>query len=398
MLSISRFLPPCVNRVGLNTVNKVRTFVGQKPINDYKLLSKSSKVEVADAFKSKLPILENATTMDVVRIGKKTDSCFKRLVVSLYDENKKLLQRLYSDNGVLTKVRKYEIDDFDEYRKITTEKFSADNRFKPISRVVENIKKETILKKFKGIFPTRLYVKRCEYDSTLKNPLVTFLKTHRTVLETPENKKFVSGRIVKTSDGVNLVNLKKSDNLDIDFSDKYLKYRFLNPKSVEGLETYTRDLLKEKGLDKLGIDIYPTTKMGAHGEFCSPLGCIGYNRDFSAPMSTYTSASAINTAAHEVEHAYQHAKIGRIGKGRTSYEIRAMQELGEITNMEERAEALKYSIASEKYPTKNVNSDNPDYYYNYLEIKAREAGEKAEKEYRNNFENYYFFRHFNDTY
>ena len=93
----------------------------------------------------------------------------------------------------------------------------------------------------------------------------------------------------------------------------------------------------------------------------------------------------VRTSAHEVEHAYQYCQIGRVGKGYSQYGKNSRKIYGKIEGLQESMEAYKYSIASINYPKLTDEEDlskNMDYMNNYLEIKAREAGERASNEYR----------------
>ena len=185
--------------------------------------------------------------------------------------------------------------------------------------------------------------------------------------------------------------LKKSKNLALDLSDKFLKIRLLNPKSFEGLIAYTKSLLAEKGLKSLNIKIHPySNKVSSYvyGYFSSPESEICYGKR----LLNETSEEVIDTVAHEVEHAYQYALIGRLGKGNTSYENEALKKLGEIPK-EKRAEAIDYAIAKERYQQFS-KIGNAEYHNNLLEIRAADAGKDAAMEYKENVDNYNFFKNF----
>lgn len=392
-------------------VNKCRTLLGMPLLRDYKLISKADKINVSELDKNVWESPENAFYYSLVRVGKNSDPKFSREIITFYDERNKLIQRIFRQNGLNTRLKLYKdsvMTDEKRSRLVTTKEFvqSEQSAGKSIPDRLENflgswktnveefqiIKKYPHLRKDSKISPVGLFTKKTEYLSGITDSIrnITFTKypiNHG--IENPYDKKVISGTVIKSSEDFQLKDIYISDNLRLDLKDKFLKYRFIDPRSDEGAILLTQYFLNQKGLKPLEVLVCPS--MSSHfvtGSF-NKSGTIYYSEDFFK-QSSY---EVVDTIAHEVEHAYQYAQIGRLGKVQSRYEAKANLMLPPL-EFEELDEAVKYSIARDVYPRKNYVASNPAYWSNYLEVKAREAGAKATEEYQACKNNYSFFEEF----
>lgn len=413
MLKISNFFTPKIRSAGFRTLNKCRTSLGFKPLRDYKLLHKAENIDVSSYNERDWLMPHWADTFDIVRVGKKSDPNFIREVISFYDRDNNVIERLFRQNGMNTRKKIYSKGY--KSRTIVTKDFVppkveaginvplklrnlAGNWRDKISEL-QIIEEYPVLRGyFKGKqidkSPVGLYTKRVEYSpsgdkDSVRN--ITFTKYPINFgFQKPSDKKVISGTLVKKGKDVELTDIHKTDNLKIDLNDEFLKYRFIDPRSDEGLRLLTDYFIKKRGLEPLHIYVNPSSasvKESSLGYFWN--GELHY----SDKLQKLCSDEAVDTVAHEVEHAYQHAQIGRLGKSESRYETNAENLLPPI-EFDEIKEAVKYAIARDAYPVTNKSMENPLYRDNYLEVKAREAGRKAKDMYRANMENYKFFNWF----
>lgn len=153
----------------------------------------------------------------------------------------------------------------------------------------------------------------------------------------------------------------------------FSQYLYLRPKVKA--KYLTRWFAKDRGLAPLNIKSSVEPNEGSSAAcFLPNNGKVCYEKQYSIVPST---------AAHEVEHAYQHALAGQNGKiNSTSYEERALKLLGECPETK-RIEAEGYENAIENYP-KNLNEisnlrEYSPYWENKLEKGARLREEQFEQ-------------------
>jgi hypothetical protein len=248
----------------------------------------------------------------------------------------------------------------------------------------------------KGKIPSLLAFKRIEpLDKNSQRYTFTQFPINRGV-DKRGNKKVFSATLTRTKNEITLSDLEQSENLYLNFKDKFLLYRILDPHTKDGLVEMTKGFLKERGLESFNIDIITnSTKVAKNGDahFSNVNKEICYRPGFTKEYVLYI----VETVRHEIEHAWQHFMIGRIGKGWSNFETEAYEKFGypKIPSYVEEAEKL--AIARDKYPKLTENEDlskNIDYMTNYMEIKATEAGEKTAKEYKKAKDNFIFFEQF----
>lgn len=400
MLRVDKNFPMLIRSAETSTKNIIGKPLPQK---GYTLLSKKNSATADGELKSFVNhYAPNACTdcYTHVTIGKKSDISYKKEILTFYDKYKKIALRLFKVNGTTDSMKHYKSNEQGE-RIITTMKINPDGK-SPIPNDTEILSAEflkitelhTPKTTKEGILPVRVSSKKVEFEH-FENKEVEHITLKHTPFNhgigKPSDKRILRGIVTKKGNDYTLDNITQSDNMELDLDDKFLKVRFLDPRSRDGLVALTKQILKEKNIDKLRLNISTKVDLAADiaGSFSPKNRNISY-RDFSREDFP---EDAVDCVAHEVEHAYQIAQIGRLGSGKTSYETDAMRTLGEITDSNELIEAVKYSIASAEYPLENTTKHNPLYRDNYLEIKAREAGEKIADEFEKS-KNYDFFEDF----
>ena len=373
--------------------------------SDFKLITKIKGANISEANKNKFwRIPKNAITFDYVEIGKNSDADFSKEIISFFDETGKLISKTFRENGRNIRQRLYRHEENKKF--ITDMIFDTTRITEKVSDMVHNlggvwrkkseetqwITKIPELPK-NGKIPTELHTRKVNY-----NPQTETIDTI-TLTQYPVNlgighfrKSFITAKFEQYLGKPKLKQATFSKNLKLDFeNDKYLKYRFLDFHTEEGIAAFAKGLLEEKGLDILRIKVYPNSPKVQKNNF-------GYFNPYMREIcfsDTLTQKDLylpeiVDSIAHEVEHAKQFSLIGRRGNGNCDYEFDAFEKLGELKTSEEKEEALKYFIAKGEY-----SEFGDKYTNNYLEIKAREAGLKTATEFQFPKENFDFFEPFN---
>ena len=410
MTIIRKYLPQ-INSNCFRAINKVYTNLGLKPLKDFQLLQKTSGTDVfrfASDYKCQVPY--KAVEYTYVNIGKKSDLSYKSEVLSFFDASGRIIQRYFRKGGQNTELYTYDY----ARNKRTIEKsrlktshinkeFITPELANIAGRWVKESTEPQIIYKFirdlvrKGKEATMVLSKKVQHNPQNADvERITFTRYPINLgFEPKTNKQVVSGTITHHSTDIELTDVRQSGNIDIDLRDEFLKYRFIDPRSNEGMELMTRQFLREKSLDDLGIFVSASNKQ-------VPKNSSGYfsvwdqEICYSPNIKAGDASAAVNTAAHEVEHAYQHSLIGRIGRGYTKYETNALQKFG-FPDEAERNRAVYYAMARDDYPKLSETEDlsqNIRYMNNLLEVDARKAGKAAEENYRKYRANFEFFEQF----
>ena len=406
MFNISKYIPP-FKAFSFRSINKVRTSCGLNALPDYKLISIVTNADIAKLEKEQYwRSAKDATCYDYILIGKKSDPNYTKEVLTCYNKDGKVISRCYRENGVNTRLRLYSYDE--NTRTIKDSSFDT-------SRICDEWKKPQMMnicgrwninyteiqwiEKFKTFLDkkiTRLLTKRIQPINENTEHFIFRQFPLNLGFGDNESAKIFSTNITKTKAGYEISNPEQTDNLHLNFDDKFLPFRIINPRSEEGIIALTKYYLKDLGLDIFNIGIFPNSQnvaKNSSAHFSNSRREICY----SPTVTKKYILNLINTVRHEVEHAWQHSLIGRIGKGNSSYETEALQKLGFLKNADESEEAVKLAIAKEKYPTLTNDEDlskNIEYKSNYMEIQARNAGKRAEEEYIEAEENFDFFEQF----
>ena len=412
MSIISTYLPR-VNSKCFRTVNSMRTSLGMHPFTDAKLLVKDENIAVSEFSKDiGVRIPADAKTYNYVKVGKKSDCGFSREIVSFFDSQKRLIARIFQENGLNVKQRLYSYKR--KTRIIKTKEYSTarlPENFKVNKSLCNkigdwlNVSVETQLK-YKvincikdGKKALQLLTKRIDYDpKNMDFEHITFTKYPLNLgFGKKSDKQVLSAKIKKGNKDVKISELKQTANLGIDEGDEFLKYRILDPRTADGMEYLTYKFLRDKNLEKLYLRVYPLdSDVGANsaGYFSARKSQICY----SPVLENYYSEDVVAVVAHETEHAYQHSLIGRVGKGINSYENEALREFGPIEYGDNNfRKSIEYAIARDEYPSYSATEDlsnNRLYQENLLEVDAFAAEEPAKKAYTKNLKNFEFFDQF----
>lgn len=412
MSIISTYIPRVSSKC-FRTVNSMRTALGMRPFKDAKLLVKEDNVAI-DKFSKDISIKtpKEAKTYSYVKIGKKSDNVFSREIVSFFDSQKRLIVRLFQENGINVKQRLYSYKK--KTRIIQTREYST-ARLPETYRAnidicnklgdwhvvsLEKQIKEKVSEFVKeGKKALQLLTRRVDYDpKDMDFEQITYTKYPLNLgFGKKSDKQVLSAKIKKGNKDVKISELKQTANLGIDEGDEFLKYRILDPRTADGMEYLTYKFLRDKNLDKLYLRVYPLDSdvgKNSAGYFSARKSQICY----SPVLENYYPEDVVAVVAHETEHAYQHSLIGRVGKGMNSYEYDALREFGPIEYGDNNfRKSIEYAIARDEYPSYSSTEDlsrNRLYQENLLEVDAFAVEEPAKKAYTKNLKNFEFFDQF----
>ncbi len=412
MSIISTYFPR-VNSKCFRAINNIRTNFGMRPFKDSKLLEKIEKADVVDfSINIGLKAPKDAKTYSYVKVGKKSDNAFSREIVSFFDSQKRLISRVFKENGINVKQRLYSYKK--RTRVIQTKEYSIERlpeKYREnldicnklgdwhVVSLEKQIKEKVSEFAKNGKKALQLFTRRVDYNpKDMDSQQITYTKYPLNLgFGKKSDKQVLCAKIQKKNKDVEILDLKQSENLGLDTGDEFLKYRILDPRTADGMEYLTYKFLKDKNLDKLYLRVYPLdadVAKNSAGYFSARKSQICY----SPALENYYPEDIVAVVAHETEHAYQHSLIGRIGKGRNSYEYDALREFGPIEYGDEKfRKSIEYAIARDDYPTYSATEDlsrNRLYNENLLEVDAFAVEEPARKAYMKSQENFEFFDQF----
>ena len=350
-----------------------------KKNNPYKLLKKTGKLFIKDYQPQLLAYTpNNADTFSYVAIGKQNDNNFSQKIISFFSPDGNTLRKVFLSTEKPTIIRDYETLSQKEnsieriLKKIKTKIFDNKNfKYK-----MKSAEEQKILKDFAGHKIKLQINKNTAEDKFLLTEVTEYPWIFSNGKKEGNKKKLQLG--LNTSNGLPEIKSVKVQNLTFPGNDKYLPYRMIIDRNLK-LLYLTKFLLKEKGLSGLN------TSVKISKELDDKTAAYFSELDNQITFNKFAKNNPVKLSAHEVQHAYQFAQIGRLGKGRSKYCHNSKAIKGEITETGEREEALRYYISSEKYPQigNGVNlSANKDYTQNYLEKDANREAEKIYKDYQ----------------
>lgn len=400
--------------IGTKALNSAKTVTTKK----YALLEKTEKLPIANYPDNKWVFPENADTFTIVKVGKTNDPNYFKEITSFYDQKGRIVKRCTKGSDINNQVKDYEHDFYGlanksnlnilgaDTRKITTQEYvipeelrefkkahpemsqyiigkwkTKSQEFQAVSTLYEGSytrypKKLTIIKNtFNQDNPEKLAAEMVEYP---------FTRGYE-----PQSAKKVLGLELEVKNGIpHIIGTNQTTNIKIPTNDEFLPFRLYVDRTAQKV-ALTRHFLKKKGLEKLDLNIEPNSSSVGKNTY----GCFSATNEKIAYREPSKFFSEADVVAHEVEHAYQHSLIGRVGKGNTSYEEKCAKLLPEIKSETLKKEALDYVEANEKYPNLKELNDlsyeemlkSPiykEYRNNLLEVNARKAGELAEAEYK----------------
>lgn len=160
--------------------------------------------------------------------------------------------------------------------------------------------------------------------------------------------------------------------------DSFLAFRTLDIDDMK--YDIIEKFLKDKKLSKADVKIDVNYPPKEKEENCSALfyysdGSIRVNKKFKfKSKSQFTK-----TAGHETEHVWQWVLHARNTGGSTIWQVGIAETFGKIKTLEMRKEAKQYTKSINNYIPHDRNFKA--YQKNFVERKAEEAGEKAQKAY-----------------
>lgn len=340
----------------------------------YILLEKIPKTNI-QSFKIALKNIPlGVDTFTISSIGKRDDKTYRKKILTFYSKGN-IVERLIEDSDGERIFREYKLVEQGNEKSNTSYRKIIQKRFNPETiGLTPELFEEMKIYKFPQSGKIKLQIKKNE----IRNEKIKATVTEYPISGSHLQPKKILGVVMDFWKGVpNITETFETANVKFPIDDKFLPFRFIIDDKLK-LKALTRFFIREKGLEKLGINIQITEdfEKNAQGYFSDFENKITYRIN---PISNFADLSA-----HEVEHAYQYRQIGRVGKGYSQYGRNSLKYYGKIDGIKENMEAHRYASASENYPVLKDDEDltkNADYLNNYLEVKAREAGEKAKKEY-----------------
>ena len=163
--------------------------------------------------------------------------------------------------------------------------------------------------------------------------------------------------------------------------DTYLPYRALDISDMK--LPVTKMAIRKRGLADMNITVKTDCKPNEDENnflamFSNWHGDISYNK--LKPF--FSKASLVFTAFHEAEHAWHYYLDARLSEGGTPWADIIYFLFGPLKSKRQIKEAEEYKQSIDNYVPYN-GKNREEYMKNYIEIKADEAGEKAETEYKN---------------
>ena len=353
------------------------------------LLLSKTEFHPIEEIKESTHIPDNAVTYSFVSIGKKGDSGFNRSILTFQDKNKSLIRKIFTGNNIQPRIRDYERETLAtnnwkkilERRHITTKQLNARTQsWEPVSEENQYIHTLTSSYIYPHGFSKKLHIDKnvYEYKDGKESIQATITEYPSTLHVEDENAKKVLGvNLVMDNNTPQIESILPENNQELPQNDRFLPYRFLVGEKKQ--TALTQMILDRKKVGNLGIGVI-------YSRSAVPQNATGLfnNSDGNIYYAYVTKSHPIRIAAHEGEHAYQYALIGRLGKLNTKYGLKCQETLPPVTNVREMEKGYNYLVASEKYPVVSETEDlrkNKDYWLNELEIRARQAEGIYEKIY-----------------
>lgn len=170
----------------------------------------------------------------------------------------------------------------------------------------------------------------------------------------------------------------KTTNMKSPKFDSFLGFRAL---SLEDFKIpITERFLSDRGIKHLGYKILPNY-MPTDGKEITWKGlfCNGYIK-FRRTWIPKSKADFASTSRHEVEHGWQYYLDARNGQDRGDNMLAIGEKYGKLKDPKLQYEADKYTESIDNYIP--AEKDYNGYRQNYIEIKAFDAGARAEEKYK----------------
>ena len=182
----------------------------------------------------------------------------------------------------------------------------------------------------------------------------------------------VNDKFIALKSSIHTINMKRPK------FDSFLGFRAL---SLEDFKIpITERFLRDRGIKHLGYKIVPNY-MPTDGKQITWKGlfCNGYIK-FRRTWVPKSKADFVSTSRHEVEHGWQYYLDARNGKDRGENMLAIGEKYGKLKDPKLQYEADKYTESIDNYIP--AEKDYNGYRQNYIEVKAFDAGARAEEKYK----------------
>lgn len=182
----------------------------------------------------------------------------------------------------------------------------------------------------------------------------------------------VNDKFIALKSSIHTINMKRPK------FDSFLGFRAL---SLEDFKIpITERFLRDRGIKHLGYKILPNY-MPTDGKEITWKGlfCNGYIK-FRRTWVPKSKADFVSTSRHEVEHGWQYYLDARNGKDRGENMLAIGEKYGKLKDLKLQYEADKYTESIDNYIP--AEKDYNGYRQNYIEVKAFDAGARAEEKYK----------------
>ena len=352
----------------------VNNFIRKPNIKPYILKEKTEKIRIGRYIPTHWVVPEGTDSFTIVRIAKNGEENFEKKITTFFNGDK-IISRCTDINNVPIESREFRyiqnetthqnISGFK--RNIITNMYNGE----AYSPKMKSYEVQTIIKDAKNKY-ARVRIEKNIFDG---DNIIGIIKEclNKNIRSRHGNKLIKLN--MKLMNGIPKIENQTTSNATLPEKKPLLPFVFIF-EPIRKVESLARYFLKQKGLEDMKINIKTLDlKDDSTFGYFSPKGrAIRFN--------SAIKLNAADVSAHEVEHAYQHALIGQLGKGISEYERDCYKAFGDIKDIKLSQEATDYYIASENYP-EDIIKQHTEYWNNLLEVKAREAGEKAAKEYEN---------------
>lgn len=182
----------------------------------------------------------------------------------------------------------------------------------------------------------------------------------------------VNDKFIALKSSIHTINMKRPK------FDSFLGFRAL---SLEDFKIpITERFLRDRGIKHLGYKIVPNY-MPTDGKEITWKGlfCNGYIK-FRRTWVPESKADFVSTSRHEVEHGWQYYLDARNGQDRGENMLAIGEKYGKLKDPKLQYEADKYTESIDNYIP--AEKDYNGYRQNYIEVKAFDAGARAEEKYK----------------
>lgn len=182
----------------------------------------------------------------------------------------------------------------------------------------------------------------------------------------------VNDKFIALKSSIHTINMKRPK------FDSFLGFRAL---SLEDFKIpITERFLRDRGIKHLDYKIVPNY-MPTDGKEITWKGlfCNGYIK-FRRTWVPKSKADFVSTSRHEVEHGWQYYLDARNGKDRGDNMLAIGEKYGKLKDPQLQYEADKYTESINNYIP--AEKDYNGYRQNYIEVKAFDAGARAEEKYK----------------